>query len=131
MNGDHMKRTKMLASVGAVGLFVAVAAGAAFADTDSSPDGRSWPATADPSAAPTPTDPPTPFVPEPGSQAEQLEIAEHAVEAAVGHPGTIVCLTPEGTLAGTIHADRPATAPPFTDDVKQLSCDQAWPGSRA
>ncbi len=115
-----------LAGIALVG---GVAAGAAVSPTlMASADDGDYPATTD--SAQPPLDPPTPFVPEVGTLDEQLAAARDAVAEAATDAGMIVCLTKEGTLAGTIEVDRPSTAKPFTKTQKRDACAQEWPGSR-
>jgi hypothetical protein len=96
--------------------------------TASADDGHHGP-TANPADAPTPTAPPTPFVPQPGTLESQRAQAQDALAEAAEDPNAIVCLTPQQTLAGRIDVDRPAGAKPFTPAQRNRACAQAWPGS--
>jgi hypothetical protein len=105
-------------------------AGVAVADTDGSGDGSPWPANTNPSKTPVTEAPPAPAE-EPDPLADRIEAAKTYLRAAKDDTGLIVCLTPTGTLAGTVEVDRPPSAPPFTAAEKQATCEQAFPGSHS
>lgn len=60
---------------------------------------------------------------------EQIAAAQELVEQAVTDLGLIVCLTPQGTLAGTLSVDQVDPTVPFTLAEKQATCTRLFPGS--
>lgn len=60
---------------------------------------------------------------------EQIAAAQALVEQAVTDLGLIVCLTPQGTLAGTLSVDKVDPTVPYTLAERQATCTRLFPGS--
>jgi hypothetical protein len=65
------------------------------------------------------------------SLAQRRAQAQALVKESEQDLGLIVCLNKDGTLAGTIAVDRPVSDEPFSQEVKNQSCDAVWPGTVA
>lgn len=62
---------------------------------------------------------------------QRRRAAARYVESSEGDLGLIVCLTKEGTLAGTIAVDLLNPGTPLSQDVKDESCAIVFKGSHA
>lgn len=118
--------SKSRVGIGSIAVFAAllIGGGLAMAGSDAP-----QPANVNPTKAPITTVQP---IPEPFQSLEdQLAAAKAHVIATANDSGVIVCLTTVGTLAGDIMVDRPVGAKPFTNQEKQLACEQGFKGSHA
>lgn len=123
-------------SAGLTGLVVVVA-GALFVMTASASPGSNSsaidstvepPININPDKSPD-FEPPLPPAAPTDSIAEQKAAAQALLERALTDFGLIVCLTPEGTLAGILYVDLVDPTVPSTLAEKRATCSNLFPGS--
>lgn len=117
-------------SVAAVTVSLLVVAAAASPGTGSPAAGSKADAPANINPEKTPVYDPPQVPAEPADPLEdQIAAAQEHVERAITDLGLIVCLTPQGTLAGTLSVDKVDPTVPFTLPEKQATCTRLYPGS--
>lgn len=127
----HFRVAWVAGSVAAVTVSLLVVAAAASPGTGSPAAGSKAGAPANINPEKTPVYDPPQLPAQPADPLEdQIAAAQELVEQATTDLGLIVCLTPQGTLAGTLSVDKVDPTVPFTLAEKQATCTRLYPGSR-
>lgn len=122
--------TGLVGSATAIALSLLVVTAAASPGTGSTAAGSKVDAPVNINPEKTPVYDPPPVAAQPtDSLADRIAAAQEMVERATTDPGLIVCLTPQGTLAGVLALDRVDPTVSFTPAEKQATCTHLFPGS--